>query len=286
MSQTPKHIELILAIVLAAVTIAGSLVFLGLQMRQNAARSAPFNEEQLVKRIKTELLAELANSEILDAQIEAGIQRYIQKQREEQEQARAERQRQAQEQAKNVRPVSPERDHIFGNPDAPVSLIEYSDYECPYCKNFHATVQKVIEAYDGQVNWIYRHYPLQFHNPNAQKEAEAAECAAELGGDEAFWEYTDLIYERTKSNKGFPLDKLAPLAEEIGLDRAAFTECLDSGRYAGRVAEDLKNGQESGITGTPGTILLHHESGEVRLKTGAQPFGTFKADLDQMLKPQ
>ena len=107
--------------------------------------------------------------------------------------------RQAAQQAKNVRPVSAERDHIYGNPDAPISLIEYSDFECPYCKRFHVTAKSVVEAFDGKVNWVYRHFPLAFHNPGAQKQAEASECASELGGNDAFWKYTDALYARTKS---------------------------------------------------------------------------------------
>ena len=152
----------------------------------------------------------------LEQKIEEGIVRYIEKQQEAQKRFRK-------KSFDDVRRVSPARDHIYGNPDAEISLIEYSDFECPFCKRFHPTAKKVVEAYVGKVNWVYHHFPLEFHNPGAQKEAEVSECANELGGNEAFWKYADLIYARTRSNgRGFPLENLTPLAEEIGLDGIKF----------------------------------------------------------------
>ena len=214
-----------------------------------------------------------------------GIEKYVQKQREAQERARTQQRRLASENANNVRRVSSIRDHIYGNPDAKISLIEYSDFECPYCKRFHPTAKKVVEVYGGKVNWVYRHYPLLFHNPGAQKQAEASECANELGGNEAFWKYADLIYERTKSNgRGFLLDNLAPLAKEIGLDGKKFQACLESGKYTARVKEDFIEGTQIGINGTPGNIILNNETGAVMLKSGAIPVAGLKAEIDKLLK--
>jgi len=197
----------------------------------------------------------------LEQKIEEGIVRYIEKQQEAQKRFRK-------KSFDDVRRVSPARDHIYGNPDAEISLIEYSDFECPFCKRFHPTAKKVVEAYAGKVNWVYRHFPLEFHNPGAQKEAEASECANELGGNEAFWKYADLIYAHTRSNgRGFPLENLTPLAEEIGLDGIKFKACLDSGKYAERVQADYREGAKIGITGTPVNILLHNKTGETVLKS-------------------
>jgi len=249
-----------------------------------AQESAAIDEEALVERIKAEILKELRDSDFIREAVEAGIQDYARKRQEAQLKARAERNRLASEKAKNVRRVSAERDHIYGDPGAQISLIEYSDFECPYCKRFHGTARSLVDAYPGKVNWVYRHFPLRFHNPGAQKQAEASECAHEQGGTEAFWKYTDTIYARTKSGgKGFPLDKLTPLAEEIGLDGVAFKGCLDSGRYAARVKEDLDEGAQAGITGTPGNILLHNETGEVNLLSGAKPLQVFKQEVDKLL---
>lgn len=186
-----------------------------------------------------------------------------------------------------VRPVSKNRDHVYGNPSAEVSLIEYSDFECPFCKRFHETAKQVVQAYGGKVNWVYRHFPLGFHNPAAQREAEASECAAELGGNKAFWHYADLIYARTPSNGvGVPEDKLAEMAASIGLNRAKFTECLRSGRKTNRVNDDYIEGQAIGIRGTPGNVLRNNRTGAAVLRIGAVPFGQIKAEIDQLLRQQ
>ena len=242
------------------------------------------NEQQIIQKAKDEIMKELRESDFLKEQIQLGIQEYIKKQREAQAAAQAEQARLAGEKAKNVRRVSAKRDHILGNPDAPLSLIEYSDYECPFCKRFHETAKEIMKAYDGKINWVYRHFPLPFHNPGAEKEAEASECVNELGGNAAFWKYTDAVYERTKSNgNGFPLNQLAPLAKELGLDDKKFTECYESGKYAARVKEDLDEGKKIGVTGTPTNIILNNQTGQAVLKTGAQPFAAFKLEIDKML---
>lgn len=244
------------------------------------------DEEALARRITEQVIRELEQGEFLQKQIELGIENYIRKQREAQARAEADRQAAAASRARDIRPVSVDRDHIFGDPTAPVSLIEYSDYECPYCKRFHPTAKEAVESYAGEVNWVYRHFPLEFHNPLAQKQAESAECAGELGGNDAFWRYSDLLYERTRSNgKGFPMEGLGPLAVEIGLDASKFKACLDSGKYAARVQEDLVEGQAIGISGTPGNVLLDNRTGEVRVVSGAVPLAKLKSEIESLLRP-
>ncbi len=241
-------------------------------------------DEALVQRIKEAVIKELRESGALDQQIDQGIQRFIVRQ---QAARQAEEQRQAHkadELAKNVRPVSKERDHILGNPDAEVSIIEYSDFECPYCKRFHETAHELIKAFDGRVNWVYRHFPLAFHNPAAQHEAEASECAAELGGNEAFWKFADQVYAHTPSNgKGVTDAQMAAFAENAGVDKTKFAACVKSGRHAALVKQDLEEGASVGITGTPGNILRNNKSGAVLSRAGARPFEMFKADLDNLL---
>jgi protein-disulfide isomerase len=175
-------------------------------------------------------------------------------------------------------------DHVRGDlTKAKVALIEYSDYECPYCKNFQTTMLDVYKAYGADMIWVYRHFPLSFHQ-NAEKEAEASECVAELGGNDAFWKFTDAIYARTTSNgTGFALDKLGPLAKEVGVNQAKFQSCLDSGKYAQKVKDDQSGGSAAGIDGTPGTIIITKE-GKTDLITGAQPLATVKSAIDALLK--
>jgi protein-disulfide isomerase len=253
--------------------------------QQSSAENLSDADQALVERIKREVLKDLTREGALDAQINAGIERYIAKQRAAQAAARARQGQRAAALAKDVRPVSAQRDHIYGNPKAEVSLIEYSDFECPFCKRFHPTAKQVVDSYDGRVNWVYRHFPLAFHNPGAQKQAEASECAAALGGNEAFWRYADGIYARTRSNgNGFPLDGLVPLAEEIGLDANAFRACLESGKFTARVLEDYENGIKIGISGTPGNILLNNQTGDVVVRAGAVPAANLKSALDELLR--
>ncbi|TSC76818.1 MAG: hypothetical protein G01um101431_1, partial [Parcubacteria group bacterium Gr01-1014_31] len=175
-------------------------------------------------------------------------------------------------------------DHIKGDfSKADVFLIEYSDMECPFCKRFHPTMEQVVQTYGTKVAWVYRHFPLSFH-ANAQKEAEASECVAELGGNTAFWKFTDLIYERTTSGgTGFALADLPALARESGVNEAKFKSCLDSGKYAQKVQQDMTEGQQAGVTGTPGTVLLTR-SGETRIISGAQPFEQVKTTIDQYVQ--
>ena len=184
-----------------------------------------------------------------------------------------------------VRLASMKRDHVFGNPGAEISLIEYSDFECPFCKRFHATAKQVVEAYDGRVNWVYRHYPLAFHNPAAQREAEASECAAELGGNHAFWLYADLIYARTPlGGRGIPEVQLTEMAASIGIDQAKFAECTSSGRKTARVHEDYLEGMAIGIRGTPGNVLRDNRTGATTLLQGALPFENVRTVVDRMLE--
>lgn len=180
-----------------------------------------------------------------------------------------------------VKPVSAS-DHIKGNPNAKLTIIEYSDYECPFCKRFHPTSLELMKQYGDKIRWVFRHYPLSFHQ-NAQKEAEASECIAELGGNDAFWQFTDKIFERTTSNgTGFALDQLGPLASELGVDQTQFQTCLDSGKYAKRVQQDIAEGSSAGVTGTPATFVIDSK-GKSQLVTGAQPIEAFKTIIDQAL---
>jgi protein-disulfide isomerase len=175
-------------------------------------------------------------------------------------------------------------DHVFGDPDALITLIEYSDFECPYCQRFHVTAELLVNEFDGKVNWVYRHFPLSFHDPAATREAIATECADDIGGNDAFWEYAELIYERTSGNGiGLDSNELVALAEEMELDKDEFEECLDSNKYQDRVKQDLKEGRQLGVKGTPATFIVNNKTGESEFFSGAQPFEKLKGLIEQML---
>ncbi len=155
----------------------------------------------------------------------------VRKLRIQQQQAEVQRRRDA---AGAVKPVDGE-DHIRGNPNAPVKLVEFSDFECPFCKRFHPIMKRLMEEYgkEGKVAWVYRHFPIDSLHSKARKEAQAAECANELGGNEAFWTFTDKLFAVTPSNNRLDLGLLPRVAEEIGLDRAAFEACLEGDARGG-----------------------------------------------------
>ncbi|MBI4272690.1 thioredoxin domain-containing protein [Candidatus Uhrbacteria bacterium] len=181
-----------------------------------------------------------------------------------------------------VKPVSAD-DHIWGDKNAKVTIVEYSDMECPFCKRFHPTVARITDEYKGKVNWAYRHFPLTQLHKNAQKEAEASECAAELGGNDGFWKYLNTVFERTASNDGFPLENLVPLAKELGFDENKFKSCLDNGKYAEKVQKDSNEGQAAGIQGTPGGFVIA-KNGQSAVIEGAIPYEQLKGYVDQLLK--
>lgn len=182
----------------------------------------------------------------------------------------------------NVKPIS-SQDHILGNPAAPIKIIEFSDTECAFCKQFHEVMHQIVSDYDGQVAWIYRHFPLYKIHPKAIPEAEATECATELGGNNAFWAYLDRIFEITPSNNGLDLALLPEIAEYAGLDRNAFQECFDIRRHAEKVAADYNDAVNSGGRGTPYSIIIDKNGKKIPLP-GSLPYSSIKSVLDQTIQ--
>jgi len=178
-----------------------------------------------------------------------------------------------------LRPVDGARDHIRGTSDARVTLVEYSDLECPFCKQFHVTLQRAFQEYGGKVRWVYRHFPLDTLHPKARKEAEASECAGEQG---KFWEYADRLFEVTPSNNGLDPAQLPVIARDVGLDVAGFEVCLKSGKHAQRIQEDLADAEKAGGQGTPYTVILGPNNLTIPF-SGAQPYENLKPVLDKLL---
>jgi protein-disulfide isomerase len=182
----------------------------------------------------------------------------------------------------NVAPVT-EDDHILGNPNAPIVIVEYSDYDCPFCKNFHATMKQIMAEYgaDGKVAWVYRHFPLTQLHPNAKRIAEASECVASIGGNEAFWTFSDLIFEERGTNEPTDMARLPEFAERAGVSKTAYEQCMESGRFAAAIDEAINEAVAAGARGTPYSILIAGEQqGPI---DGAQPYQVVKQMIDMLL---
>lgn len=173
-----------------------------------------------------------------------------------------------------------DNEHIRGDKNAPLTWIEYSDLECPFCKKIHPDLQKMMDEYKGKVRWVYRHFPLNAIHPKAQKAAEAAECAGSLGGNDIFWKFADKLFEGSPTS--LSAEEMTKTAKNVGLNEANFKSCLDSGKFASKVGAELKAGEKAGVTGTPGNFLLD-DKGNAWIIPGAMPYATIKQVIDKAL---
>ena len=180
-----------------------------------------------------------------------------------------------------VRPID-ESDHIRGNPNAPIVIVEYSDYDCPYCKNFHETMNQVMEKYGTSANiaWVYRHFPLEQRHPNAPLVAQASECVAEIGGNEAFWKFTDMVFAERGVNDPTDITRLNEFAVSTGVSGAAYDACMKDGRTKKAVEEDFADGVNAGARGTPYSLVL--VGGQQGVINGAQPYEYVSSILDTL----
>jgi len=165
--------------------------------------------------------------------------------------------------------VIAETDHIRGNPNAAITLVEFSDFECPFCERQYQTMKQLLDEYPQEIRLVYKHFPLGFHQ-YAQKAAEASECAWE---QDSFWEYHDKLFE---NQSDYSVENFKKWANSLGLKTNQFNDCLDSGKYAKKVQADAKEGEEKGVSGTPATFI------NGQLITGALPYATFKEAIDSL----
>jgi len=181
-------------------------------------------------------------------------------------------------------PLVTEADHILGNPDAEIIIVEYSDIECPFCKQFHVTMQQIMNEYgeSGTVAWVYRHFPLTQLHPNAPRLAEASECVAELGGNAAFWSFLDEVFARAPVNTLFPMAQLTATAEKVGINGSSFDACLASGKYQAKIEAQFNDAVASGGQGTPHNIIIT-KNGQFIPLAGAQPYATVKNVIETIL---
>ncbi|KKQ35261.1 MAG: DSBA oxidoreductase [candidate division WS6 bacterium GW2011_GWA2_37_6] len=183
-------------------------------------------------------------------------------------------------------------DPYLGNKDkAKIAIIEFSDYECPFCKKFHQeTFEQIIKNYvdTDDAIFVYRDLPLSFHEPAATKEAIAAECVQELGDNEKYFKFGRSVYDSTESN-GAGLDdaKLSELAGAAGVDENKFKECLASGKFDEEIKNDSTAAQNASINGTPGFVVgVLNDDGSVdgQIVSGAQPYSVFESAIKAQLE--
>ena len=247
---------------------------------------APLHAESTVA---DQVIQQLESSGALDKAVERALDRMRQQQIAAQ-QAQAEKAAaQKLELAKKARAVNAKTDIIFGKADAVVSVIEYSDFECPYCKQFADVPFQVIKDLPDQMNLVWRNFPLPFHDPMATQEAIGAICAAEQGGNEAFWKFSDAIFKGTRSNgQGLPGttgdDPVLALAKAQGLDPDRFKACASADNTRKLIAADLQDGIGAGINGTPGVIVINHKTGVIEVMPGAVPAAVLRSAVDGLLK--
>ncbi|MEK0321531.1 MAG: DsbA family protein [Nitrosopumilus sp.] len=182
--------------------------------------------------------------------------------------------------------ISVDNDPIIGNPDAPITIIEFSDFQCPFCARFYTqTLPLIYEEYiePGKVKLVFRDYPIQSIHPNAVPAAIASECANEQG---KFKEMHDTLFENQnewgKQKTADALSLFSQYATKIQLEQEVFDSCLTSGKYIEEISKDLDDGRDYGVTGTPGFFIGNDQIGYVELK-GAQPFESFKKVIDSQL---
>jgi len=181
-----------------------------------------------------------------------------------------------------MKPISVD-DHILGSLDAPVKIVEYTDLECPYCKNFQATLNQVISTYGDKVAIVFRHYPIPQLHPKALNEAQAAECAGKLGGNDKFWAFVEKVFEITPSNNGLDPAQLPKIASGIGLKTEDFNSCLSGDYGKDKIQNDTNDALNSGAEGTPYAIVINNK-GQKAVIPGALPFEQVSAIITQALK--
>ncbi|MFA5129418.1 MAG: thioredoxin domain-containing protein [Patescibacteria group bacterium] len=164
-------------------------------------------------------------------------------------------------------------DHIRGNKDAKVTLIEYSDYECPYCQKHEVTIAQILKDYPNDVRLVYRYFPLSSIHPNAERAAVAAECAAKQN---KFWEMHDKLFQLGEAQT-LDAASIKQAAQGLGLNANDFNKCLDGNETINIVNAEYQEGTNAGVSGTPATFV------NGTMVEGAQPYSVFKAAIDSIL---
>ena len=178
----------------------------------------------------------------------------------------------------NLIPIQDE-DYVVGDRNAEVSLIVYSDYECPFCQAFHPTSLRIVEEYDGRVNMVFRHFPLDSIHALAIPMAEAAECVADQADHQGFWEYTNAVMEEKPSTP----EAVREIALRTGVNANTYDNCITEGTFTDKILEQRDEGVQAGVGGTPGDFLYNNETGDIVILGGNVPYTNLKSSVDGIL---
>lgn len=217
--------------------------------------------------------AALNNQEAFQSAVEASIEAYAAQARQAEIDARFAPYDDAPEQ-------SPDGQWIYGNLNARFTLVEFADTECIYCKRFHGTPKQLVDGSNGNVNWEYKH--LTVMGETSVTQAQAAECIGEQLGNQAFWVSIHEIYERTGSG-GSGAGNMVDIAKLVGADVDDFTQCMRENRHRDAIEQDTLLARSQGISGTPATMVVDNQTGNMQLLGGMQPPEAFVQTIRRMM---
>ena len=249
---------------------------------QNIEFKTPALNEKQIQEVSTQVIEYLKqNPKLLDDLMAKSIQNYIDRQKELAEKKQQEQAEIEQEQAKIFLTKIKDDDHIKGKKDADYLLIDYSDFQCPYCKRFHPTAEKFIKD-NPNVALIYRHFPLPNHNPLATRQALAAECIASINAGDAFWQAVDLIYQNNPKTD----NQMINIANQMNISKGVFLSCFSNSeqvsRFNAKIDADLEEGKKVGVKGTPGVFLVNIKTQEIEMIPGAVGIDYLNQALDRL----
>jgi len=175
-------------------------------------------------------------------------------------------------------PTPSASDHIIGSPNAPIVLIEYSDFQCPYCQMIYPSLKQIVQNSNGQIAWVMREFPLYQIHPNAMPGANAAECIAEQLGNDGFWKFTEDDFANQQS---IGPDFFASEAQKLGADMTKYNSCIKNSTYLTKIEAQITEAESNGGNGTPYTIVLNTKTGKQYPISGALPLAQIQAVIAQ-----
>jgi protein-disulfide isomerase len=170
-------------------------------------------------------------------------------------------------------------DHIVGSPSAPIVLIEYSDFQCPYCSLIYPTLKRIVDESKGQIAWVYREFPLTSIHPQALPAANAAECIAKQLGNDGFWKYADTIFNNQAK---LTPEYSASVAAGLGADMKAYNTCISTSEFGKVIDADTAEAEGAGGSGTPFTVVLNTKTGKAAPVSGALPYAQIMAVIKSL----